>query len=158
MAFGSFAETMLEFGKGREISKPEALENFRKSEAEGMVFQPSNTQQAEYICSCCGCCCGQLMMQKFHPHPVEIWDSNHFVEVDPDMCSGCEACVEACQVDAMKINEDEGVSVVDLNRCIGCGNCVPVCPADAITLRKKEREVAPPIDFDAQQEILTTGK
>ena len=158
MAFGPFAETMLEFGKGRPISKPEALEGFRKSEAEGMVFQPSNTQRAEYICSCCGCCCGQLIMQKSHPRPVDIWDSNHFAEVDPDMCTGCEACVEACQVDAMAFNEDEGVSAVDLNRCIGCGNCVPVCPVEAITLHKKEPEVVPPIDFDAQQEILAAGE
>ena len=156
MAFGAFAETYLEFGKGRQVSKAEALEVLRQSEADGLVFQPSNTQHAEYICSCCGCCCGMLMMQKMHPHPLEIWGSNHFVEVDPDTCTGCETCVEACQVGAMKFNEDDGVSVADLNRCIGCGVCVSVCPTEAITLRKKDPEVAPPKDYDEQQEILAT--
>lgn len=158
MAFGPFAETMTEFNKGRQIAKDEALEILRRNEADGLVFQPSNTQHAEYICSCCGCCCGQLIMQKYAPHPLEIWTSNYFAEVDPDTCSGCETCVEACQVNAMTFDEGEGVSSVDLNRCIGCGNCLPACPVEAITLHKKAAEVVPPIDFDEQQEILTTEK
>lgn len=158
MAFGPFAETMTEFDKGRPISKPEALEILRKNESDGLVFQPSNTQYAEYLCSCCGCCCGQLIWQKFHPHPLEGWTSNYFAEVDPDICTGCETCVEACQVGAMKFSEDDGVSTVDLNRCLGCGVCVAACPVEAIALLKKEPEVAPPMDFDEQQEILATEK
>lgn len=158
MAFGPFAETMAEFNKGKKISKSEALDILRTNEADGLVFQPSNTQHAEFICSCCGCCCGQLISQKSHAHPLEIWESSYFVEVDADLCTGCEDCVEACQVNAMTFDEDAGVSAVDLNRCIGCGNCVPVCPVEAIALQKKVSENVPPKDYDEQQEILTTGK
>lgn len=158
MAFGPFSETMLEFNKGREISKSEALDILKQNEADGLVFQPSNTQHAEYICSCCGCCCGQLSHQKLSSHPLDYWTSNYFAEVDSDACTGCETCVEACQVDAMTFSEAEGVAAVDLNRCIGCGNCVPVCPVGAIVLRKKDASVVPPKDFDEQQEILATDK
>lgn len=158
MAFRSAAETYIEFNKGRQISKYEALEILRKNEEDGLVFQPSNTQVAEYICSCCGCCCGMLALQKALPQPLNHWASNYFAEVDPDICSGCETCVDACQVTAMKFNEDEGISYVDLDRCIGCGNCVPTCPDEAIKLLKKESEIAPPKDHDDLYEVIMVNK
>ena len=144
MAFRSWAETVIEFRKGRQVSKPEALEILRKNAEDGLVFQPSNTQFAEFICSCCGCCCGMLGLQKALPQPLDHWTSNYFAEVDPDTCVGCETCIDVCQVGAMKFNEEDGVSFVDHNRCIGCGNCVPACPDGAIALVKKELEVVPP--------------
>ena len=158
MAFSSFAETFIEFSKGRQISKPEALEILRKNEEDGLVFQPSNTQFAEFICSCCGCCCGMLSLQKSLPQPLNHWTSNYFAEVDPDICSGCETCIDVCQVTAMKFNEDDRVSFIDLNRCIGCGNCVPACPDGAIALLNRESEVIPPKDHDALQEVIMGDK
>ena len=158
MAFGAFAENIKEFKKSRMITKAEALELLRESEEEGLVFQPSNTQHAEYICSCCGCCCGQLGWQKSMPHPLEYWTTNYFAEVDPDTCTGCQICIDVCQVTAMKFNEDDMVSSVDLNRCIGCGNCVTACPDEAIALLKKAPEIAPPRDFDDLQEVLMADR
>ena len=154
MTFCSWAETVIEFGQGRQISKPEALEILRKNAEDGLVFQPSNTQFAEFICSCCGCCCGILSLQKSLPQPLNHWSSNYFAEVDPDICSGCETCNDVCQVTAMKFNEDERVSFVDRDRCIGCGNCVPACPDGAIALIRKESSVVPPRDYDALQEVI----
>jgi len=158
MAFSAFAETTLEFQKGRQISKSEALDILRQNEEDGLVFQPSNTQVAEYICSCCGCCCGMLAMQRALPQPLNHWASNYFAEVDPDVCNGCETCVDVCQVTAMKFNEDDGVSYVDLDRCIGCGNCIPACPDEAISLLKKDSEIAPPKDHDDLYEVIMTNK
>lgn len=158
MAFGAFAENFAEFSKGTQVSKSEALDILRQNEEDGLVFQPSNTQHAEYICSCCGCCCGQLGWQKAMPHPLEYWATNYFAEVDPDECSGCQVCVDVCQVNAMQFNEAENVSEVDLNRCIGCGNCAPSCLDEAITIIKKAPEIAPPRDFDDLQEVLMADR
>ena len=97
-------------------------------------------------------------MQKSLPEPLKYWASNYFAEVDPDICSGCEICIDVCQVAAMKFNEDDRVSFVDLNRCIGCGNCVPACPDGAITLINRGSEVIPPKDHEALQEVIMRGK
>jgi len=60
LAIGETATMFLERGTGREVTQDEALEALAESEREGLVFQPSNTRRAEFICSCCGCCCGML--------------------------------------------------------------------------------------------------
>ena len=41
---------------GRVIDRNEALEIIDLNQRDGLVLQPSNTQKAEFICSCCGCC------------------------------------------------------------------------------------------------------
>jgi len=151
---------MAEFNKGKTISKQEAIEILRANGKDGLIFQPSNTQYAEYICSCCGCCCGHLSWHKseYIPHAPDREASSYVAEVDPEACSGCQTCVNTCQVEAMVFNEDDMAAVVDLNRCIGCGVCIPVCPVEAIALLEKEPKDVPPKDHAEQQEILTTGK
>jgi len=158
MAFGAWAASDVEFGRGRQITKEEALEILRKNEEDGLVFQPNNAQKPDFICSCCGCCCGILGIQKLLPRPLDFWASNYYAEVDPEICSGCETCVDACQVMAMKFNDDEAISYVDLDRCIGCGHCVSACPDEAIQLIKKEAEVVPPKTVDDLFEVIMTNK
>lgn len=46
-------------------------------------------------------------------------------------CSGCGACVQACGVGAITLEQDiEGFSypLVDENKCVNCNKCVSVCP------------------------------
>ena len=158
MALGTWAENDIEFGRSRQISKDEALSILRQNEEDGLVFQPSNAQEPDFICSCCGCCCGMLRMQKMLPRPLDFWTSNYYAEVDPEICNGCETCIDACQVTAMKFNEDEGISYVDLDRCIGCGNCVSACPDEAIVLLKKESELTPPRTVDDLYDVIMANK
>lgn len=158
MAFNDTANGMIDLNKGRSITKKEALDILGKNEDDGMVFQPSNTQELEYVCSCCGCCCGILALQKALPKPVDIWASNYYAQVDPDLCTGCETCLDSCQVNAMLFDDDEGISKVDLDRCIGCGNCIPTCQDDAILLIKKETEVAPPKTSTELYDEIMAGK
>ncbi len=42
-------------------------------------------------------------------------------------CIGYGDCVEACQFDAMYMN-DNGLPVVIEDKCVGCGECVKACP------------------------------
>ena len=58
------------------------------------------------------------------------------IRVDDDLCTGCETCLDRCQMDAIKI--DEGKANIDLDFCIGCGLCVSTCPSEALTLKQKD--------------------
>jgi Pyruvate/2-oxoacid:ferredoxin oxidoreductase delta subunit len=157
MAFRDGARNLLAAGGGRELTKAEALEIVRKNEEDGLVLQPSNAQGPDFMCSCCGCCCGILKLHKAIPDPVSHWATNFYAAVDSELCSACGVCVESCQTDAMTLDEETEIPDVDLRRCLGCGNCVPSCPEDAIELRKKETEVIPPQTGEDMFEVLMTA-
>ncbi len=90
-----------------------------------------------------------------NPHPAETVKSSYFAAINPEECAGCDVCVDRCQIQAIRINDD-GIAVVDLNRCIGCGLCVTTCPADAATLMKKpDSELYdPPESLDDAHRIM----
>ena len=54
---------------------------------------------------------------------------------DPDACTGCNNCVEVCQVDVFIPNPEENMPPVILHpdECWYCGCCATDCPSDAIT-------------------------
>jgi pyruvate formate lyase activating enzyme len=54
-------------------------------------------------------------------------------------CIGCEACVEECPENALKLTEDGIVNNTDL--CTLCGKCAEVCPTLAIEMSGKESTV-----------------
>ncbi|MFX1574466.1 MAG: ATP-binding protein [Promethearchaeota archaeon] len=143
---------------GRQITKEEALEILRKNEEDGLVLQPSNAQEPDFICSCCGCCCGILTLHKAVANPVSFWASNFYSTIDSELCDGCGTCVDRCQVGAITLDEEKGFSVVDLTRCLGCGNCVPYCPNEAIELQRKEIETIPPQTGEDMFETIVTSK
>jgi electron transport complex protein RnfB len=145
IGLGIVAKMYIEMGWAREINKEEALEIFKKNEEDGLVIQPGNAQKPHFICSCCGCCCEDLLGIKTFPNPASIVSTNHYAEIDPTLCCGCGTCIDRCQLDA--IYPEGEISSVDLNKCIGCGNCVMRCPSNAISLRKKIHETIPPKDM-----------
>ncbi|MGC9490160.1 MAG: ATP-binding protein [Thermovirgaceae bacterium] len=53
-------------------------------------------------------------------------------KVNPDLCTGCGACVAACRFDA--ISMAGGKAMVDTSFCEGCTVCRRVCPEKAISL------------------------
>ena len=59
------------------------------------------------------------------------------VAFDPDLCIGCNVCVDVCQVDIMLPNPEEGLPplVAYPGECWYDGSCVAACPVPgAITL------------------------
>jgi heterodisulfide reductase subunit A len=60
--------------------------------------------------------------------------------IDPERCSKCEICMEACPYNSISYNE-EGIPTVNEVLCKGCGTCVSVCRSKSINLRKY-REIA----------------
>jgi len=77
------------------------------------------------------------------------------VEVDPELCTNCGACVDVCPVEVQ--DEFNGfltsrkaiyakyplpipnIYVIDRANCTRCGACVDICPTDAINLNKSEK-------------------
>ncbi|MGD9300881.1 MAG: 4Fe-4S dicluster domain-containing protein [Desulfobacterales bacterium] len=158
LAIGTMARTALLSGTGREISRNEALTIIEQNQKQGLVLQPSNTEKAEFICSCCGCCCGMLRTHQNLPKPLDFWASNFYAVVDRVTCEGCGACVKRCQVGAILISDKKQPAAVDLDRCLGCGVCVTTCPTQSITLAKKSVEAKPPQTREELHEIIAAGK
>ena len=158
LAVGSMARTARLSSIGREITRGEAIEVIEQNQKQGLVLQPSNSQKAEFICSCCGCCCGMLRMQQSLPKPVDFWATNFYAAVDRDTCEGCGVCVKRCQVGAVSISARKQPAAVDRDRCIGCGVCVPACPVQSINLVKKPAEIKPPRTREDLHDILAAGK
>jgi ferredoxin len=159
MALGEVAKLLAESGNlGRVISKEEALDIMQKNQDEGLVLQPSNTLAPDAVCSCCGCCCGLLKIQKMIPNPVSHWATNFFAVVDAELCTGCGECETRCQVSAMKLDDDKKIATVDLTRCLGCGLCVESCPVNAIELHNKATETVPPPTPEEMMEVIMANK
>lgn len=141
LAFDFAAEMFVEQGWARQISKNELRSILEKNQEEGLVLQPDNSQKPTFLCSCCSCCCESLSRYLLMPRPADLSITNYYAEVDEDLCTGCETCVEICPMNAIKMKE--GISSIKTKRCIGCGNCVIRCPSEAIELKKKERQFIP---------------
>ena len=150
------ARRQVEMGIARPVTKGEALDILKKAQDAGLVIQPENSQRPEAICCCCGDCCVLLQSLKKHPRPVDLYDTNYYVELIPESCTGCGECVEICQLDAREM--ENGVAAVNLDRCIGCGNCVVVCDYDATRLMKKTEEKIPVKDKDALNMRMLSDK
>jgi len=52
--------------------------------------------------------------------------------VSVEKCTGCGTCVEACPVEAIKLEGEK--AVIDADNCIDCGACVGECPTEAISV------------------------
>ncbi len=150
------ARRHVDMGIGRYLTKEEAFELLDKVQQAGLILQPENSQRPDAICCCCGDCCVIFKMLSNHPRPVDMYVTNFYAQVNPDLCTGCGVCVEKCQLNALATVD--GVAEVNLERCIGCGNCVVLCPDKAITLLKKEPEKVPLKDKDTVNMKTLAGR
>lgn len=150
MLFGRAAEFVMEreVPSARTVTGKELLSLLEQFENAGFVLQPQNTQNPSFVCACCGCCCNVLQGFKKFPRPAEYFNSNYQAAVDASSCTGCEACVPRCQMEALSM-DSKGRASVNPDRCIGCGNCVTTCPVDAIKLAPGARRHVPPSSHDA---------
>ncbi len=58
----------------------------------------------------------------------------------PYGCLGLGECVDACNFDAMYMDEKTGLPVIIDDNCVACGACVEACPRDIIELRKRNKK------------------
>ena len=157
---GFYADYYIDLGMGRQLSQEEAFDIMEMAEEAGLVHQFADSLNPGAICNCCPDCCGDLRMLKLIPNAADFAISNHFSQVDPHLCNGCETCIDRCPMDAISITENE-VATINLERCIGCGLCVKTCPTEALLLVSKQendrREPPPTSQFmRSSQDIEST--
>jgi len=67
--------------------------------------------------------------------------------IDPDVCVGCQMCIDLCPYGAIAFNPRLGVSEVNPAMCKGCGSCSGFCPSGAAGSRHfKSKQVFAEID------------
>ena len=153
LVFRQTARYYISHGYARPITRENSIEILRKAEEAGLVLQPGNSKRLGFICTCCGCCCEGLKLANKLPRPAEFYNSNYHAEVDIKECSGCNTCVDRCQMKA--ISRMDNVTLINLDFCIGCGLCVTTCPKKAIILkRNKKKEKLPRSRFRLLLRIL----
>jgi ferredoxin len=156
LSFDSAAEHTVFTGRGRSITREEALALLKVAEQAGLVLQPANSKDPPFICACCGCCCGVLRGLKVHERPADLVSNAFIAHFDADRCLGCGACVERCQMDAL--SQPDTTAALDLARCIGCGLCVSTCPSGALSLMRKPAAQQPRIPFNTLSTYVQLGR
>ncbi|MFX1574399.1 MAG: ATP-binding protein [Promethearchaeota archaeon] len=156
IGFGPMAQMYIDQGWARRITKEEVFKILEKNEETGLILQPGNAQRPNFICSCCGCCCGLLRDLKKMNNPARLMKTNYFIEIDSELCIGCGICVDRCQMDALMLVND--ISTVNRKKCLGCGLCVITCSSEAIKLKNKEKETTPPETTDDLNAMILNKK
>lgn len=149
MTFGNAADSLIRHNYARRADAPEALEILHKAYDYNLVQCGENVKNdVSFICNCCGCCCEALVaVRKFGSlRPLETTGFLPFLH--DELCLGCGKCVRACQVDAIKLceNEDKMIPMIDENICLGCGLCVRACPNKSLILKKTGRKIITPVN------------
>lgn len=174
MSFNTGADFFIRRGLAKEISKEEAMEIFEQGRSAGLVQIGDNVKRnCNYLCNCCGCCCGQLGgFKKLKPFAA-VHSSNFIAKVNVEKCKGCGTCAKKCQVEAMamkyknenlkgKEKERAANKYAEVNKdyCLGCGICAHFCKSKAIDmLKRKVRVYTPENSFERTVlQFLERGK
>jgi NAD-dependent dihydropyrimidine dehydrogenase PreA subunit len=135
LQFGLAAESVVQMGRGRAVTREEVLAILRRAEEAGLVLQPANAKKPLFICTCCGCCCGVLRLLKRDPKPASLVSSPFVASLNTETCKGCGICTKRCQMEAIHV--DNKKAILNPDRCIGCGLCVDTCRTKSLTLLRK---------------------
>jgi electron transport complex protein RnfB len=158
LLFGPFARYAAQKGWAREIDREEALKTLDKAAEAGLIHVTDNVaQNVNFMCNCCGCCCMFLKTLTQLKHPGAVAPAGFTAEVDRAECTACGACVEACQVEAIR-QEDDEPAIVDPDYCLGCGQCKAACFFDAINLERRGMITPPPDNWLELAAQLKAGR
>lgn len=164
MVFRDFADTVLREGWGKPLTEEAALELADQNQREGLVMRPSNEQEPQFLCACCGDCCGLIAVVKAMKRPADFVATNHRAAMHLEDCVACGACARLCPMEAIVMDAQSAQAgraararVLEA-RCIGCGVCVGACKPGAIVLERLPRTHEPPLNTEALLERLATTR
>lgn len=77
---------------------------------------------------------GRVTVKYPFKKPIISPDFRGKIEIDPEKCVGCGACVNACPPNALEMLESRDKKVLRyyIGRCIFCWRCIDACPVEAI--------------------------
>ncbi len=104
---GHAAEYYIRTGRGRQITKEEAIEIIKRAEENGLVHQIPNLDgsgKTHAICNCCGCGCLSLRSASMF-YNGDMVRSNYVSKIDKDKCVACGECVKYCPVNALQLGQ-----------------------------------------------------
>ena len=107
IGLGDFADYLVETGKGRPITKEEALQICKRAEDNGYVHQTTNIDGSDKIFGLCNCdigVCFALRTSQYFNTP-NLSASAYRAHVDKDNCVACGKCVEVCPAGAVKLGQ-----------------------------------------------------
>lgn len=142
-----------------ELALHDRLTSFKEVE---LGFDASDILEEAARCLSCGCQKSEdcLLRDCATEYKIEVTDapqrqykideSTPFIRLDPNRCTSCGLCVEACHQAGHDIlnfpggDTNERVQVrdgIDLNKsqCAQCGNCIQACPVGAITAKTQHQ-------------------
>jgi len=141
MILGPFVDYAVERGFAKRASDEEMLMALDRAEDAGLVHLSDNIERkVNFVCNCCGCCCGILGTITKLNIPTAVAHSNYIIAQHQDLCIACGDCVDRCQVGALALGPEGDGLVIDEKRCIGCGVCVGACEQAALHLERRPQE------------------
>ena len=101
---GEYAEAYLKGGRSRQLTRKEVDDLLEQCERDGLVHQAMVTEKGKsvMICNCNASDCINLRAVNLTNLPQGN-KSNYVARVDNDKCTGCGACVEACNANALSL-------------------------------------------------------
>ena len=134
-AFSDYADGP-DVGAFQALSESEAMVLLRRLEEEGLVHSVW-TFLTPFIAGLCNCDlasgCVALRSTLEYDTPA-MWKGESIASVEPELCTGCRACVDLCPFGAVHEDLADRKAIVDLALCYGCGVCRSACQEDAISL------------------------
>jgi len=141
----------------RPAPADEVVEVLKLSEKAGLVHSTMNSQENPWlICNCCRHACHILRGVTMLDIPHALAPSSYWAVVDEDLCNGCAACVERCQVNAIRMSDGD-IAEIDYERCLGCGVCTSICAPEALRLEKRDDRIFTPA-ADANELFVMRGE
>ncbi|MBR7075248.1 MAG: 4Fe-4S binding protein, partial [Oscillospiraceae bacterium] len=107
IGLGDFAEYLIDTGKGRPITKEEALAICQRAEENGYVHQTTNIDGSDKIFGLCNCdvgVCFALRTSQYFNTP-NLSASAYRAHVNKENCVACGKCVEVCPAGAVKLGQ-----------------------------------------------------
>lgn len=143
LVFGTLAESVVEQGMGRFVTRAEMDEIVKDRWEKNLVFMTANLSpsSSNAICTCCDCCCHYIESINHFNGRVSLAEPHYLALMDEEFCTNCGKCAKVCNTHAHTLTLRE--HAYNAAQCIGCGQCVPACPQDIISLQPNPGYKAP---------------
>ena len=142
LQFNRGAEYAISRGASRRISAEEAIAIAGEAEEAGLIHTWASGVQRRLtsICNCCRDCCDVFALGMKLGNIEQILEKSRFrANVDQELCSGCQDCVEGCFFEAIEMKKSPPSkklkATIDEGKCFGCGLCAVACEPQTISMK-----------------------